>query len=144
MSKKHNLPPLLPEICDIPTEVDDLFKESFPNAVVTRTDMTNDGVKYGETVVVTIQPNFLEYAYNVFDHPDGTKSIYSVEMNHYRQENEDPTLNPVFIERSFTHLVALRESFKVAMKMLELQRYLSVREWYNIHWDKPLDTPLPF
>ena len=144
MSKKHNLPPLLPEICDIPAEVDDLFKESFPNAVVTRTDMTNDGVKYGETVVVTIQPNFLEYAYNVFDHPDGTKSIYSVEMNHYRQENEDPTLNPVFIERSFTHLVALRESFKVAMKMLELQRYLSVREWYNIHWDKPLDTPLPF
>lgn len=144
MSKKHNLPPLLPEICDIPTEVDDLFKESFPNAVITRTDMTNDGVKYGETVVVTIQPNFLEYTYNVYDHPDGSKSIYSVEMNHYRQENEDPTLNPVFIERSFTHMVALHESFKVAMKMLELQRYLSIREWYNIHWDKPLNTPLPF
>jgi len=77
--------------------------------------MTNDGVKYGETVVVTIQPNFLEYAYNVFDHPDGTKSIYSVEMKHYRQEDEDPSLYPVYIERSFTHMVDFQESFKVAM-----------------------------
>lgn len=144
MSKHHNFPPVLPEICNNPSEVEDMFKESFPNAVTTRTDMTNDGVKYGETVVVTIQPNFLEYAYNVYDHPDGTKSIYSVEMNHYRQENEEPTLNPVFIERCFTSMVSLHESFKVARKMLEFQRYLSVREWYNIRWDKPLNTPLPF
>ena len=143
MSKHHNLPPLLPEICNNPSEIEAMFKESFPDAVTTRTDMTKDGAKYGETVVVTIQPNFLEYAYNVYDHSDGTKSIYSVEMNHYRQENEDPTLNPVFIEKSFTDMVALHESFKVATKMLELQRYLSVREWYNIHWDKPLNTPLP-